>query len=119
MPFKVRSGRLVSIPYSLEINDVPLFAQRNVSPDEYVRILKAQFDQLYEEGAESGTVMCIPLHPYLIGQPHRIKALDEVLAYVTGHNDVWLATGREIARWYLDHAHDDVARWLETMKEAA
>jgi len=55
-------------------------------------MVKAQFDQLYAEGAESGTVMCLPLHPYLTGQPQRISALDEALAHIVAHDGVWLAT---------------------------
>jgi len=103
-PIKVRSGKpFVSIPYSLEVNDVPLLVMRNTPPDRFAAICKAQFDQLYEEGAESGTVMCMPLHPFLIGQPHRIAALDEVLRHVVSHDKVWLATGREIAAHYTDH----------------
>jgi len=119
MPMNVRSGRLVSIPYSLEVNDVPQFVQRNCSPDEYVRTLKAQFDQLYAEGEDSGTVMCIPLHPYLIGQPHRIGALDQVLRYVTSHDKVWLATAREIAQWYVAHHYDEATSWLDKIKQEA
>ena len=103
-PIRTRSGkRLVSIPYSLEVNDVPLLVMRNTPPERYAEICKAQFDQLYEEGAESGTVMCLPLHPFLIGQPHRIAALDEVLRHVAAHDKVWLATGREIAQHYIDN----------------
>jgi len=119
MPFKVRTGRLISVPYSLEVNDVPLFVQRQCAPDAYVDILKAQFDQLYAEGEDNGTVMCIPLHPYLIGQPHRIGALDEVLRYITSHDKVWLATGREIAKWYINHHHDEVTRWLASINTEA
>lgn len=103
-PIRTRSGkRLVSIPYSLEVNDVPLLVMRNTPPERYAEICKAQFDQLYAEGAESGTVMCLPLHPFLIGQPHRIAALDEVLRHVAAHDKVWLATGREIAQHYIDN----------------
>jgi allantoinase len=110
-PLKVRSGRLVSVPYSIEINDVPFFNFRSLSTEEYVRSCKAQFDRLYAEGEESGTVMCLPLHPYVIGQPHRIRAFAEILAYVTSHDGVWLATGREIAQWFIDHHHDAMAAW--------
>lgn len=103
-PVVTRSGnRLVSIPYSLEVNDVPLFVMRNTPPGRYATLCKAQFDTLYEEGAESGTVMCLPIHPYLVGQPHRIAALEEVLRHVAGHDKVWLATGREIAKHYIDN----------------
>ena len=112
MPLDVRSGRLISIPYSLEVNDVPLFNLRDSSPQRYVDILKAQFDQLHAEGAESGTVMCMPLHPFLIGQPHRIAALDEVLRYIADQPGVWLATGREIADHYYEHHYEEVKAWI-------
>jgi hypothetical protein len=82
--------------------------QAGISPDGYTDMIKAQFDRLYQEGAESGTVMCIPLHPYLIGQPHRVKAFAEALDYVSGHDGVWIATAREIADWYLAHHYDAV-----------
>ncbi len=62
---------------------------------------KAQFDVLYEEGAESGRVMAICLHPFVIGVPHRIKALDSALNYICGHEHVWKATGSEIMDHYL------------------
>jgi peptidoglycan/xylan/chitin deacetylase (PgdA/CDA1 family) len=117
MPLQVRSGRLISVPYSLEVNDVPLFNMRDSSPERYVSIVTAQFDQLYAEGAESGTVMCLPLHPFLIGQPHRIAALDAVLAHVTRHDGVWLATGREIADWFYDHYYDDFAGFIAASDE--
>ncbi|GGC71835.1 polysaccharide deacetylase [Siccirubricoccus deserti] len=113
MPVKVRRGSLISIPYSLEVNDVPLLQLRNTPPAQYAAICKAQFDQLYAEGAESGTVMCMPLHPYLIGQPHRIAALDEVLRHVTAHDDVWLATGREIAAWFTEHHLAEFQAWID------
>jgi hypothetical protein len=47
--------------------------------------------------------MCIPTHPFLIGQPHRLRAFAEALEYITGHKDVWVTTAREIAEWYYEH----------------
>ena len=108
-PSSVRSGRLISMPYSLEMNDVIVYTYNFGTPRHYGDIIKAQFDQLYAEGARSGTVMCIPLHPYLVGQPHRLEAFDEALEYVTGHDEVWVTTGREIADWYYAHHYDTVA----------
>lgn len=105
-PIKTTRGRLASLPYSLEINDVIAFNVNLVSPRGYGEIIKRQFDRLYREGAESGTVMCVPLHPYLIGQPHRLAAFEDALAYITAHENVWLATGREIAKHFLEHNYD-------------
>ena len=107
MPVHVRAGRLVSMPYSLEMNDVIVYNTNSIPPRHYGTLIKRQFDQLYAEGERSGTVMCIPLHPYLVGQPHRIDAFAEALEYVAGHDKVWLATGREIAQHYLANHYDD------------
>ncbi|MDP6708683.1 MAG: polysaccharide deacetylase family protein [Alphaproteobacteria bacterium] len=106
-PVKVAKGRLISVPYSLEMNDTVVLVFNSGSPRYYADILKRQFDQLYEEGAENGKVMCIPLHPFLIGQPHRIGPFAEALEYITGHDDVWVTTGREIAEWYDENCYDE------------
>ena len=106
LPVKVPRGRLISLPYSLEVNDFTVLNQGAATPRQYVDMVRAQFDRLYAEGARSGTVMCLPLHPFLIGQPHRIDALAEMLAYVTSHAGVWVTTGREIADYYDAHYYD-------------
>ena len=105
-PVRTTRGRLISVPYSLEMNDTVVLLFNAGSPRYYAEILKRQFDQLYEEGAENGKVMCIPLHPFLIGQPHRIGPFAEALEYITGHDEVWVTTGREIAEWYHEHHYD-------------
>jgi len=110
MPVNVASGKLISMPYSLEMNDVIVYNTHQFTPRHYGEMIRRQFDQLYAEGAASGTVMCIPLHPYLVGQPHRIDDFAEALAYIGGHEHVWLATGREIAQTFMTHHYDDVVR---------
>jgi peptidoglycan/xylan/chitin deacetylase (PgdA/CDA1 family) len=98
----VGGQRLVSIPYSYEINDSPFFQTRNGHIEQFVTAIKRQFDTLYAEGARSGRVMAICLHPYLIGVPHRISGLDEALTYIAAHDGVWFATGEEIVRAWLE-----------------
>lgn len=117
-PVKVKQGRLTSVPYSLEMNDVIVYNVNLVSPRRYADILKRQFDRLYAEGEHSGTVMCIPLHPYLVGQPYRMAAFEEALAYITGHEGVWLATGREIAQHFNAHYYDAFAAAAQPVGEA-
>jgi transglutaminase-like putative cysteine protease len=117
-PVKVRKGRLTSVPYSLEMNDVIVYNINLVQPRRYADILKRQFDRLYAEGEKSGTVMCIPLHPYLVGQPYRMAAFEEALSYITSHDKVWLATGREIARHFNDHHYDAFAAAAQPVGEA-
>jgi peptidoglycan/xylan/chitin deacetylase (PgdA/CDA1 family) len=96
--------RLVAMPYSHEINDKPVFEKMHRTADEFKDMICRQFDVLYREGAESGRVMAIALHPYLTGVPHRIDAFDAALAYICRHERVWKATGAEIARHYVAQA---------------
>jgi allantoinase len=91
-------GDMYSIPYSIELNDTRIYP--DFPPSEYVRRMRDAFDVLYEEGAESGRVMGMPLHPYKTGVHHRIKALDEAIAYINRHDHVWWATGSEIIDAY-------------------
>ena len=80
IPIKVRNGRLIAVPYSTEINDIRVMGVRGYPADKWAAMMKAFFDQLYREGAENGMVVCMPLHPFVVGQPHRIGALHDVLA---------------------------------------
>ena len=93
--------RLVSVPYSHDINDKPAFERMNLTAAGFQDMICRQFDTLYREGEESGRVMAIALHPYLTGAPHRIGALDGALDYICRHAGVWRTTGGEITRHYL------------------
>lgn len=102
-----RVGELVSVPYSLEINDKPAYEKRNRTANEFRDMIERQFEVLYEEGAQSGRVMAISLHPYLSGVPHRIGALDAALEAICRRECVWRATGSEIAREFRRQAAQD------------
>lgn len=93
--------RLLSVPYSYDINDKPVFETKHHMPADFTEMICRQFDVLYNEGAQSGRVMAIALHPYIIGMPYRIGALDKALEYICGHRDVWLTTGGELTDHYL------------------
>jgi peptidoglycan/xylan/chitin deacetylase (PgdA/CDA1 family) len=97
------------MPYSLEVNDVICYNSYLHTPRHYGEVLKRQFDQLYKEGEQSGTVMCIPLHAYLVGHPHRIQAFEEALAYITSHKDVWVTTAAEIATYFYENYYELVS----------
>lgn len=101
-PMKVRTGKLITVPYSMDIND-SIEYRNHTEGEEFARMITDHFDTLYAEGAESGRVMAIALHPYLYGQPHRIRHLDRALSYIKGHDEVWWATGEEIADHYIAH----------------
>ena len=99
-PMKVKSGRLVSVPYTLELNDIPIhLVQHHRSPELFERA-KDQFDTLYQEGAESARVMAISTHPYITGVPHRIGYFDQIFEYISQFQGVVFMTGSEILDWY-------------------
>jgi len=102
-PYVMEIGQppLISIPYTGEINDAATIVRRNDTSELFARMIRRQFDVLYAEGAQTGKVMCIALHPYIIGVPHRIGDLTEALDYVASHAGVWFATGSEIIEAYL------------------
>ena len=101
LPVRMTNG-LYSIPYTLELNDMPLFNNPSISIQDFQQRICDAFDVLYAEGAKCARAMCIALHPFLIGAPHRIKYLDQAIQYIASHQHVWFATGQEIIAAYRD-----------------
>jgi allantoinase len=91
----INGHRMVNLPYSAEINDLPQF-RAGRSNEEFEAMGKAAFDRLYMEGEESGRVMAIAIHPFVIGVSHRIWVLESILDHIGSHKQVWFATGSEI-----------------------
>ena len=106
VPIIVPGRKLISMPYSYDLNDAPLWDGRPYGGRYFVDACKAAFDRLYAESADGGRVFCIALHPYQIGQPHHIGHLREILDHICGHDGVWHATGDEIAAHFLAHDYD-------------
>ena len=99
-PYELAVPGMLSVPYSIEMNDVTLFVTKSYTGPQFLEAVKDQFDQLYADSAESGRVMALPLHPFSVNQPFRHKYLDQALEYISGHEGVWLATSDEIAEAY-------------------
>jgi peptidoglycan/xylan/chitin deacetylase (PgdA/CDA1 family) len=93
-------GPLVTLPYTVELNDIPtMMVQHHESPYWATRC-KDSFDRLHMEGAERAKIMAIAIHPYISGQPHRMKYLEEVYAYCRQQEGVLFMNGEEILDWY-------------------
>ena len=102
VPLRTRAGTIVSVPYTVEINDVVMTAIQQSPSDEIFRRGRDQFDRLYLEGRDIPRVMAISIHPYLTGAPHRIKYLEQLYDYILGHEGVVMWTGAEILDWFKD-----------------
>lgn len=100
VPIRTRAGDIVSVPYTVEINDVVMSAVQLQPSDEILRRGRDQFDRLWRDGARAPRVMAISIHPYLTGVPHRIKYLEALYDYILGHEGVVQWTGEEILDWY-------------------
>jgi len=94
---RVKSGRMIGIPYQQGLNDIRVMFQGGHTPKDWLQMVCDQFDTLYVEGATQARVMTLPLHPFVIGLAFRVKYLDEALKYICEHDGVWKATGAEIA----------------------
>jgi allantoinase len=109
VPIKVRSGRLINVPYSITINDQSSVNRNQLTEEQFARIAMDQFDRLYAEGEQSARIMCIATHPFVSHIPSRQKYLEQVFQYVFSHDKVWNTTGEEIADWYYANYYDQMA----------
>lgn len=94
------SGSIVSVPYTVEINDVSIMAVAQHSSDEFLKRGIRQFDRLYAESQRSARIMSISVHPYLSGVPHRIGYFEELLDPVASKPGVVFWTGEQILDWF-------------------
>ena len=99
-PYRLNVPGMLSVPYTLELNDLGLFLRGLTGPD-FLQMVKDQYDVLRAESEHSGRVMALALHPFVIGQPFRAKYLDLALEYIAAQPDVWLTTSDDIADHYL------------------
>ncbi len=93
-------GLITTIPYTVELNDITVYALQQHDSEVFLSRGKRQFDRLYAEGATNARVMAISIHPYITGVPHRIGVLEDLLDYVGGHDGVAWMTASEIGDWY-------------------
>lgn len=114
-PYLLRTpnGPIVSVPYSNEINDFTFITRKNFTTDQFRDALIEELDVLYAEGATSGRIMNVGLHPHVSGRAHRVRALREFIEHAKSLPGVWWATREEIAEWYLQNHEDHIPGQLE------
>ena len=100
---RTRSGqRLWSIPYPQELNDIPMIMARQLDAKDFAQMIIDQMDEMLQQSSRQSLVMGIALHPYIVGQPYRLKHLRRALQHVAQARDagqIWLTTPGAI------HAH--------------
>ncbi len=93
-------GPMVSVPYTVEMNDIAMMALQNHPSEEWLRRGIDHFDRLYLEGEKSARVMAISVHPYITGVPHRIAYFERLFEYIRQRPGVQFWTGGQILDWY-------------------
>jgi allantoinase len=99
------SRPLTVVPYSVELNDIPMMMIQHHQAAELFNRTRDQFDRLYEEAAGSARIMAIAVHPYISGVPHRIKYFEAIYDYLKQKPGVVFWKGEDILDWYLSQRH--------------
>jgi peptidoglycan/xylan/chitin deacetylase (PgdA/CDA1 family) len=94
-------GPLVTLPYSVEINDITMMIVQHHESGYLATRAIDQFDRLYEEGKRRAKIMALAIHPYISGQPHRIRYLESIYDHVRRYEGVLHWTGAQIYDWYM------------------
>ncbi len=95
------NGPLVTLPYTVECNDIPMMIVQHHEAAYWTRKCIDCFERLYKEGAERPKIMAIAIHPYISGQPFRIKYLEDVYSAIAKFKGVLHWNGEQILEWYL------------------
>jgi allantoinase len=98
---RTAAGPLVTLPYTLELNDIAMMIVQHHESDYLLKRTIDAFDRLYAEGEHRAKIMAIAIHPYISGQPHRIKYLEAIYDYARGFGGVLHWNGEEIHDWYV------------------
>ncbi|MEH6647907.1 polysaccharide deacetylase family protein [Sulfitobacter sp.] len=104
------SGRLLSVPYPQEINDIPSIVARKDGVADFANMIIDNFDEMLEQSVRQPLVMGIALHPYLVGQPYRLRHLRRALSHIASHRDqVWLTTSGAIS----DYCYEEISTLIK------
>lgn len=98
---RTRSGPLLSVPYPQELNDIPAIVARKDSAADFADMIIDNFDEMLEQSAGQSLVMGIALHPYIVGQPFRLRHLRRAFQHIAGRRDeIWLTRAGDIAQYW-------------------
>ena len=101
-PFEIKteSGPLISVPYTVELNDIAMMLVQHHKAAEFYDRCMDNFERLYQEGEHNARVMAIAVHPYISGVPYRIKYFEKVLDEISSTPGVLMWTGEQVLDWY-------------------
>ena len=98
---RTANGPLVTLPYTVEQNDITMMIVQHHESDYLLKRSIDAFDRLYQEGEHRAKIMAVAIHPYISGQPHRIKYLEAIYDYAAKFEGVLHWNGEQILDWYM------------------
>ncbi len=110
---KTKHGPLIGLPYTFELNDVPVYAIQSGSTDEYLKRVQATLAMLEQELATQPRVLTLALHPHIIGVPHIAHQLDQALDLLAARDDTVFMTSSTLGDWFKSADPDGGARVME------
>jgi peptidoglycan/xylan/chitin deacetylase (PgdA/CDA1 family) len=97
---QAHAGRILSVPYPQELNDIPAIIARKDSPSQFADSIVDAFHEMKQQAVAAPLVMGIALHPYIIAHPHRLRPLRRALGHIAQHRDaIWVTTAGAIAAY--------------------
>ena len=94
-------GPMLCLPYTFELNDVPIWVVQGQSSDELLKRLEATLAVFEREVEKQPRVLTLAMHPHILGVPHRAYYLEKALDLLMQRRDTAFVTSSEIADWFL------------------
>lgn len=110
---KTKHGPMVGLPYTFELNDVPIYAIQSGSTDEYLKRVEATLAMFDRELKSQPRVMTLALHPHIIGVPHIAHQLEQALDLLKARDDTVFVTSSILGDWFKSVDPDGAAFVME------
>jgi allantoinase len=98
---RTRGGRILSVPYPHEVNDIPMVVLHHGTADKFADMIIDNFDEMLEQSREQALVYGVSIHAFIVGQPFRLRHFRRAMEHVRAASEqVWFATTGQISKHY-------------------
>jgi peptidoglycan/xylan/chitin deacetylase (PgdA/CDA1 family) len=117
-PYRIHTpaGELYALPCMIEIGDTMGHYNRKLPLQRWVQMVEETIDVMLSDSQDTGLLLAFRLHPWCMGQPYRIKYLDQIIAHIVKRSGAWIATGSTIIDWYRTQPHASFRQQLSSAR---
>ena len=98
---RTKLGPIVAMPYTFELNDVPIWTVQNNSCDEMKKRVDATLNIFDEEKLYNTKIITLALHPHIVGVPQNFYYLKKIIEDLRKRDDVIFMTSSQIGDWFV------------------